>query len=231
MDREWLRERLEAGRSIESVAREAERHPSTVAYWAQRHGLASVHAPRHAARGGVAREQLLPLLAEGLTTRQLAERLSVSQTTVRHWLKRYGLETAGARRVSPRPLADGAAVGTCKRHGETAFARRRDGGWRCLACRSEAVTQRRRRVKAILVAEAGGACTACGYDRHPAALQFHHIDPSEKRFALSDLGLARSLEKARAEAAKCVLLCANCHALVEAGEAANLVPRPPAAPG
>jgi hypothetical protein len=79
------------------------------------------------------------------------------------------------------------------------------------------VTERRRRVKAILVAEAGGACAACGYDRCLAALQFHHVRPEEKRFALGRKGVARSLEKARAEARKCLLLCANCHAEVEAG--------------
>jgi hypothetical protein len=68
-----------------------------------------------------------------------------------------------------------------------------------------------------LVEEAGGACRACGYDRHPSALQFHHLDRDGKRFALSQQGVARSLERARAEARKCVLLCANCHAEVEAG--------------
>jgi hypothetical protein len=57
----------------------------------------------------------------------------------------------------------------------------------------------------------------CGYDRHVGALEFHHVDPADKRFALSHMGIARSLERARAEARKCVLLCANCHAEVEAG--------------
>ena len=65
------------------------------------------------------------------------------------------------------------------------------------------------------MAEAGGACVICGYDRYAGALQFHHVDPAEKSFSLSERGLARSLVKARAEVAKCVLLCANCHAEVE----------------
>ena len=55
--------------------------------------------------------------------------------------------------------------------------------------------------------------------RYAAALQFHHVDPTEKAFALSSRGVTRSLAKAREEAAKCVLLCANCHAEVEAGVA------------
>jgi hypothetical protein len=49
------------------------------------------------------------------------------------------------------------------------------------------------------------------------ALQFHHLDPREKGFALAAEGLTRALDLARAEASKCVLLCANCHAEVQAG--------------
>jgi len=72
-------------------------------------------------------------------------------------------------------------------------------------------------MKELLVQEAGGRCIVCGYDRHIGALQFHHRDPSEKRFALAGEGVTRALNAARVEAAKCVLLCANCHAEVEAG--------------
>jgi hypothetical protein len=72
-------------------------------------------------------------------------------------------------------------------------------------------------VKALLVAEAGGACALCGYAGSPAALHFHHVNPAEKSFALGPTGVTRALERARAEAAKCVLLCATCHAEVESG--------------
>jgi hypothetical protein len=68
-----------------------------------------------------------------------------------------------------------------------------------------------------LVAAAGGRCRLCGYKRCLAALQFHHLDPPQKRFVISRQGVTRSFAEARDEAAKCVLLCANCHAEVEAG--------------
>jgi hypothetical protein len=80
-----------------------------------------------------------------------------------------------------------------------------------------AVSERRRRVKRQLVSEAGGACAICGFSGHPRALQFHHADPTTKKFHLGHQGLTRGIREMRAEAAKCVLLCANCHALVEAG--------------
>jgi hypothetical protein len=71
--------------------------------------------------------------------------------------------------------------------------------------------------KRRLVAEAGGRCQLCGYDRCMAALEFHHLDPKAKSFSLSMRGVARAFEELRKEANKCVLLCANCHAEVEAG--------------
>ena len=72
-------------------------------------------------------------------------------------------------------------------------------------------------MKEILVEEAGGACRLCGYSRYVGALHFHHLNPQSKTFSLADEGATRSLAAARAEAAKCILLCANCHAEVEVG--------------
>lgn len=105
----------------------------------------------------------------------------------------------------------------CPRHGLTQYVRRENGYWRCRQCRIDAVSKRRRKVKALLVAEAGGCCVRCGFDEHPSGLQFHHLEPSNKQFGLAHKGVTVSIERARAEAAKCVLLCANCHAMVEAG--------------
>jgi hypothetical protein len=106
---------------------------------------------------------------------------------------------------------------SCGRHGVTEFWLERRGIYRCLRCRSEAVSRHRRRLKERLVAEAGGCCSRCGYDRYIGALQFHHRDGEVKEFGLGARGFTRSLDAARAEAAKCVLLCANCHSEVEAG--------------
>jgi hypothetical protein len=106
----------------------------------------------------------------------------------------------------------------CREHGWAEFVRTgAKGRYRCKRCNSEAVAARRRRIKEILVAEAGGGCLLCGFDAYVGALQFHHREPAEKAFSLSRQGVARSLAAARAEARKCVLLCANCHAMVEAG--------------
>ena len=220
MERTWLESELAAGRSIEAIARTVGRDASTVASWVQKHGLVSQHAAKHAARGGVERVVLVPLVERGLSVQQIAEELGVGGTTVRHWLRKHGLATVWATRAIAPAGRPGSIVRTCRRHGATTFVRSRDGKrYRCRLCRVEAVSARRRRVKRILIEEAGGACRLCGYDRYAGALQFHHLDPSEKAFAIAGRGLARSLDRAREEVAKCVLVCANCHAELEGGVA------------
>ncbi len=72
-------------------------------------------------------------------------------------------------------------------------------------------------MKQILVSEAGGKCRICGYKRYVGAREFHHLNPSTNTFSLSHAGVTRSLARAREEALKCILLCANCHAEVEGG--------------
>jgi len=115
----------------------------------------------------------------------------------------------------------------CKRHGRVVFHRYRSGAsghrWRCKRCVGEAVTGRHQKVKRILVEEAGGCCAVCGYDRCIVNLHFHHVDPAQKAFGVTVAG-GKSLDAYRAEAKKCVLVCANCHGEIEA----RMIPSPPA---
>jgi transposase-like protein len=211
---------LRRGLSLEAIGRLTGRHPTTVGYWVKQHGLSAVHQDRHAPKGGIDRETLEALVGEGLSTRELSERIGLSQSTVRHWLRKHGLRTHRARRENAhgvRGLDPDRKVMECARHGSSEFWLEGRGIYRCLRCRSEAVARRRRRIKEVLVAEAGGRCSMCGYDRYLGALQFHHRDGEIKEFGLGDRGLTRSIDAVRAEAAKCVLLCANCHSEVEAG--------------
>jgi transposase len=219
MDRRELDAMLAEGLSLAEIGRRTDRHESTISYWLGKHGLRAVGAVRHAARGGIDPVRLRDLVEAGCTIAEIAREVGRSKATVRHWLKEFDLTTVRSRhrRARARLVADGEALIDCSRHGEARFVRRRDGSARCARCAAEAVARRRRTVKRVLVDEAGGACALCGYDRCIGALHFHHRDPAEKRFALSVRGAARSLDEARAEAAKCVLLCSNCHAEVEMG--------------
>lgn len=52
-------------------------------------------------------------------------------------------------------------------------------------------------------------CVDCGYNAHPAALDFDHVD-GVKSFSISRMGGMKP-EKLAAELEKCVVRCANCH--------------------
>jgi transposase len=208
---------FEQGKSLEQIARERGVHPSTVGYWAAKHGLRPPHAEKFARRGAPDRRVLERLAAEGATLREMAATLDRSTATVRHWLRRWEIEREDRRRTSLPPDAPRDRELHCPRHGVTTFRLDSRRSYRCLRCRQEKVAERRRTIKRILVSEAGGCCSRCGYDRCIAALQFHHLDPSTKSFTVSSNGVTRSIDRARAEARKCILLCANCHAEVEAG--------------
>jgi transposase len=217
MDRVELEGFLSEGLSLAEIGRRVELHEATVAYWLKKHGLQAVNHEKHAARGALGRADVEPLVDRGMSVAQIAETVGRSTGTVRHWLREYGLKTRTAERRHALTAQTLRVTLDCPSHGATIFQLRSGGGYRCLQCRSDAVTRRRRRVKRLLVEEAGGACQACGYDRCIAALHFHHLDPNEKAFSLSHRGVARSISKARAEAKKCALLCSNCHVEVETG--------------
>jgi len=217
MDRDSLENLLDQGLSLAEIGRRFDRHEAMVSYWMKKHGLEAVGREKHLAKGGLDRDRLTQLVSDGLSTTQIANTLECSKTTVRHWLREYGLKTHWAERRRCSGEGQPTVQSRCPTHGLTTFRRRSKGGYRCTKCRAEAVSRRRRKVKRLLVQEAGGSCAICSYERSLAALEFHHVVPAEKRFALSHRGVARSIERARQEAAKCVLLCANCHAEVESG--------------
>jgi hypothetical protein len=71
------------------------------------------------------------------------------------------------------------------------------------------------RKKFALVKEFGGKCQHCSYNRCQAALEFHHLDATQKKFTITRQN--RSLINMRKESEKCILLCANCHREIEYG--------------
>ena len=223
MEKDMLTRLLDRGLSLERIGVLVERDASTVGYWVRKHGLVAVGHERNAPKGPIDRSVLGALVASGASTARIANEVGRTESSVRHWLRSYGLETRRAKQL--REWQEDGRSGPafikrkCPRHGVTSY--KWVGRYRCLRCRSEAVARRRRRVKRILMEEAGGRCALCGYDRYPGALQFHHRNPTEKAFALGARGVTFSIERASAEARKCVLLCSNCHAEVE-GSVASL---------
>lgn len=50
-------------------------------------------------------------------------------------------------------------------------------------------------------------CVDCGYDRHPAALDFDHVLPGK----IKNVAACKTLEEIEREIEKCEVVCANCH--------------------
>lgn len=218
---------LDDGLSLERIGEFEDRHPSTVGYWVRKHGLIPNGRAKHATRGALSAEQLRALVDADMTIGEIAAVVGRSDGTIRYWLKRHGIRTQGGRGprpAVPRHLVDQARAegrrtlaAVCPHHGEAIFVIEPGGRVRCRKCRMERVAARRREVKRILAEEAGGRCIRCGYDRCVGALQFHHRDRKTKAFGLSQKGATIGIDRLRKEAAKCDLLCANCHAEIEAG--------------
>jgi hypothetical protein len=69
--------------------------------------------------------------------------------------------------------------------------------------------------KLDLIKLKGNQCEICSYNKNYAALVFHHLDPKTKSFELDLRKCSNSKwTDLLIEAAKCQLLCSNCHAEV-----------------
>src|SRR6186997_3165714 len=124
MDAGVLEKYLRDGLSLEQIGELTGRHPTTVGYWVKQHGLAAVHRDRHAPKGGIDKGTLVRLVEARLTTREIAEHLGLSQSTVRYWLRRHDLRTYRARGTKAhgvRGVDEPRKTQECVRHGATEF--------------------------------------------------------------------------------------------------------------
>ena len=222
MDRARLERYLADGLSLTEIGALENRDPSTVGYWVEKYGLVANGREKYAPKGGITKERLQGLVDRAFSIRQIAQELGVSGSTVSYWLRQHEIRTLGGharRQAALAALENGSSKFefACRHHGMTTFLISKGGRSRCARCSSEAVQRRRWVTKETLAEEAGGECVICGYRRHIGALQFHHVDPGTKEFGIASGGVTRGIDRAREEAKKCVLLCANCHSEVEGG--------------
>lgn len=86
---------------------------------------------------------------------------------------------------------------------------------RRLASSQDVQRKHDRRTRAVQLH--GSVCVDCGGSFHPAAFDFHHVDPKTKTKELSRLWGCR-WELIEAELSKCIMLCSNCHRIRHWGE-------------
>jgi hypothetical protein len=114
----------------------------------------------------------------------------------------------------------------CPHHGLTEYSYRSgEHRYRCKKCSVENVQKRRYKLKEKAVEYKGGKCELCGYDKCIDALEFHHKNPDEKDFGISQKGITRKWEQIKDELDKCICVCANCHREIHSKEHKELKDR------
>lgn len=160
--------------------------------------------------------ELKELIDQNYSFSQLAKHFGVSVTVVGTWLKKYSLKTNHVR---------GGTTGDRKQHlcricGNTnpnSFRQKQKS--MCIKCRRIYQTKQYNKRKVELIEYMGGCCVICGYNKSSSALDFHHLDPNTKETNMYKTGNIKnaSLEKAKTELSKCILVCSNCHREIHFG--------------
>ena len=75
----------------------------------------------------------------------------------------------------------------------------------------------RRLIKRWALEYKGNKCQCCGYDKCVDALDFHHLDETQKDFGISDRNVPTDWKSIKNELDKCILVCSNCHCEIHAG--------------
>ena len=147
------------------------------------------------------------LIREKKSTREIAKILNSSQTNVRYWLKKYGLETTPEKsyRCKCGETDPSKFYGHKKRI--CGKCHNRDNLKRC----------RERRQKAIEYL--GGKCVNpdCAGWKYQSSLDIHHKDPSKKDSCFRNMR-SWNWKRIQKELKHCVLLCRNCHSALHNNE-------------
>jgi transposase len=150
------------------------------------------------------KKTLQAYISKGMSMRKIATAESVSYPTIRHWIKKHGLQTK-----TKLYNEKGDHKCNCGEHDPDAFYGNKKQI--CGKCQNKYNTEKARQTKRFIVNHLGGKCAHCGYDKCLAALDVHHTDPKIKdpQFKTAKYWNRERLIK---ELKSCILLCRNCHA-------------------
>lgn len=162
-------------------------------------------------------QELKNLLEEGLSLRQLAEQTNKSQTSIRHWIKKFGLKLKrGPKGLKPKDFCFPRKCACGETDPKKFYGHKTTV---CAKCHSKYTLEKGHENRLYMLEKLGSKCSNanCGFDKYKSSLDVHHIDPAEKDPAFSTIRYWTK-EKIDVELKKCVLLCKNCHAAYHAGE-------------
>jgi predicted transcriptional regulator len=163
------------------------------------------------------KEKLKKLIDEGKSLREISINLNLSLSTIRYWVKKHQLKSKFRtfRENEAKQYGEYRFCPGCEKHCLTSdFYQRRgkpNSGVYCKKCTTEKTVDRMQNLKRQMVQYKGGECVRCGYKKYFGALEFHHLNPSEKDFNPSSLKRYKFDDRIKNELDKCILVCSNCH--------------------
>jgi predicted transcriptional regulator len=155
-----------------------------------------------------------------LSQRSIAKEFNCSQSTVKYYIKKYGLVKAKSKKkeITKETTKVCSKCMVTKPASDFYLRKERENeltGY-CKSCNSKDVIERMQTTKHILVELKGGKCQLCSFSEYIGALEFHHIDPKTKDKGMSRLIRGKINQKIIDEVNKCVLVCSNCHKMIHA---------------
>jgi len=183
-------------------------------------------------------EEIVVMVNNGLSYDKIGSIFGVSGACIRKILKKNGFELPKRRKINPKETFNKGKK-TVKQKESTNS--KKCGNAYCLNCGKELTGQQTKFCcvkcknkyyskekyhtkyarkqdktgtykKIEYVKKMGGCCSVCGYKKNLAALVFHHLDPSKKKFTVGSREIARrSKESVEEELKNCIVLCQNCH--------------------
>ncbi len=163
------------------------------------------------------RQYLISLINEGNSLRKIASLTKKSLTSIRYWVVKHelSLNTVSFKQQTKKDYSTTRECPKCKLlRAPDEFYKKREtnsASSYCKTCTTQQTIERQKKFKQLSLEYKGGKCVICDYDRCQSALEFHHLNPKEKDFSISQGRLTTFNDKIKKELDKCILVCANCH--------------------
>ena len=169
------------------------------------------------------KEKILELRKKGLSVDEIVNKLGCAKSTISYHLNNNGL---GVKKITEELINKMNEYYLEHTKNETAIKFDVSPGTVTKYCNNKrvylsnedrkknaviSVVKRRKKIKELSVEYKGGCCEKCGYNKYQGALEFHHLDPTQKDFNISHGKGYTFNDKIKNELDKCILVCANCH--------------------
>ena len=177
------------------------------------------------------KELLIEMIGKGMSLNQIGKEVGKGLTTVRYWAKKHKVEFPNKpfKEMGKKDYGENRFCPRCKQNCNILEFYDRRGKEHssvyCKKCTGFQTVERQRKLKKQMVDYKGGKCERCGYDKYIGALEFHHLNPKEKDFNLSQLKRYSFNEVMIDELDKCILLCSNCHREIHGEQMNSVYPR------